>query len=116
MTQAFQLAAQLVIVIDFAVENQNDVAVVADHRLIAVGEIHDLQPNRAQRHATRLPGPLLIGTSMSQRARDLLDPLAIRLRPEVCKSCNSAQGTKSCDALSIPLEDVATVTKNDIGR
>lgn len=51
MSEAFELLAKLGVVIDFPVEDDNGVAVLADHGLVAGLQVDNLQPGSAQGEA-----------------------------------------------------------------
>jgi hypothetical protein len=78
MAEAFELTAQFRVVINFTVEDQDGIAVIAQHRLRAVLEINDFQAHRAKRYLRRLPNPLLVRPAVRDRPRDLLNPRRIR--------------------------------------
>ena len=90
VARPLQVPAQLHMVVDLAVEDQNGVAIVAGHGLVAVLQIDDLEPNGAQRNVARFPHALLIGAAMDQRSSDLPDPVRIRAFLEMCKSGDPA--------------------------
>ncbi len=61
---ALQLVAQLHEVEDFAVINNDGIAVFAENRLIAAGDVQDCQAGSAQRDLFALEFRLLIGAAM----------------------------------------------------
>jgi hypothetical protein len=61
-----ELSAEFGVVIDFAVEDEDDVAILADHRLLPSSEVDDLQTDRTERNVVRLVHSLLIRTTMDQ--------------------------------------------------
>ena len=62
-----QLAAQIGVIVDLAVVDQLDGAVLVGHRLVAAGGIHDAQPGHAQRQRALDPIALLVGASVPER-------------------------------------------------
>jgi len=48
MAECFQFTPEFRVIVDLAVEDQNSIAIVADHGLIAVFQIDDLEPDRPQ--------------------------------------------------------------------
>src|SRR5580698_10221189 len=95
MPRALKLLPQLAVVVDFAVENQDGIAIVTDHGLIAVLQIDDLEAHGSQRDIRRFPNALLVRTAMSQRPRDPPNGSRIGLRPRVSEPGYAAQMTKS---------------------
>jgi hypothetical protein len=53
------------VVVDFAVENNDQIAAIRKHRLVSALEIDNLQPDRTQRHRFALEDSLLIRTAMA---------------------------------------------------
>jgi hypothetical protein len=68
-----QLDPQFRMVVDFAVEGDDDVAILGHYGLIAPAEVDDFEPRRAQRGRLRLENALLVGSAMNQRADGFLD-------------------------------------------
>ncbi len=64
MAERFQLFADLGVIVNFAVEDNDGIAVFGAHRLIAAGEINDLQPHRAHRSIGRFMHAVLIRAAM----------------------------------------------------
>jgi hypothetical protein len=62
--QFLELRANLGMVVDLAVEGDGGVAIVADERLIAAGQIDDLQSDGAQSSFAALENPLLVWAAM----------------------------------------------------
>src|SRR5262249_25880879 len=62
-----ELQAKLGVIVDLAVKDENQVAVLTDHRLVAVEQIDDLQAHRSQRDILRFVHTVLIGPSVYQR-------------------------------------------------
>ncbi len=62
--QFLELRANLEMVVDLAVERHGRVAIVADERLIAAGQIDDLQSDGAQGCLAALENPLLVRAAM----------------------------------------------------
>ncbi len=74
VTQHGQFFAKLGVVVDLAVENDDGVAIVAAHRLLAAAQIDDLQPDSAKRNRGRFPNALLIGSAMGDGTSGLMNP------------------------------------------
>ena len=70
MPQRLQFVADFAVVVDFAVERDGGVAVVADDRLVAAGQIDDLQAHRAQGRDAAFEDAVLVGPAMVERFRD----------------------------------------------
>ncbi len=64
MAQRFKLTPQFRVIIDFSVEDQDGVAIVTDHGLIAMFEIDDLEAHRAQRDVGGFPHVLPVRSPM----------------------------------------------------
>jgi len=72
--QAFEFAAQFRVVVDFAVEYDDGVAVVAHDGLVASCEVDDFQADRAERNQFAFPtacwsGPRWIRDEVARRMR-----------------------------------------------
>jgi hypothetical protein len=73
MSPLFQLAAQFAMVIDFAVIDEREIAIVAVHRLLAGDEVDDGEPDGAQGDVVSLENPLLVGSTVNQAGGCALD-------------------------------------------
>jgi hypothetical protein len=62
--QFLEFRANLQMVVDLAVERDGGIPIVAEERLIAAGEIDDLQSDGAQSCFAALENPLLIRAAM----------------------------------------------------
>ena len=67
MPARFQPPAQLAIIVDFAVEDELDRAVFVTKRLIAAGDVDDLEPPHRQTDSPVDEVARAIGTAMRQR-------------------------------------------------
>ena len=67
VAQSFQLAPDFEMVIDFAIEDDDRIAIFGKDRLVAVGEIDNLQPGGAQGTALGTENSLLIRAAMNKR-------------------------------------------------
>lgn len=85
MPERLELPAQLGMIVDFAVEDQDGVAVVAAHRLVAVAQVNDLQAHGTKRDVLGLMSSLLVRAAMDQRRGGALDGLSARLAMPMCK-------------------------------
>src|SRR5271156_3702582 len=101
VTLAFELRPQLDVIVNFPVENQDGIAIVADHRLIAARQIDNLQPHRPQRNMRRFPHTLLIRPAMRQRMCERFDPPPIRDAVRVREPGYPAQGSVSTSRLKL---------------
>ena len=72
MTRRFEIAAQLGEVVDLAVEDDPDRAVLVVNRLMAGRQIDDAQPPHPERHAFFHPHALVVGAAM---ADDVAHPM-----------------------------------------
>jgi hypothetical protein len=66
VTTLTQLLAKFGVVIDFAVEDQDGIAIRAFERLVSAVEVDDAQTNGPEGDRLGLEEPLLIGSAMSQ--------------------------------------------------
>ena len=71
----FQLFAQLGVIVDFAVEDDDRFAIFSAKGLIAAREIDDLQAHRAERDHARFVRARLVRSAMRHRARRIRDRL-----------------------------------------
>lgn len=78
MPPAFQCAPQFKVVIDFAVKDDDRIAIFGDNRLIASREIDDFQAGRAQRDLGGLENALLIWPAMFERSDRALNTATFR--------------------------------------
>ena len=62
--RASQVAAQLAVVVDLAVEDDPDRAVLVGHRLLAAGAVDDGQAPVAERHPRRVKVAAAVGAAM----------------------------------------------------
>ena len=62
-------------VVDFTIENQDGVAVIAAHGLLARNEVDDLQPHGTERHVGRFEYALLVRAAVEQRGGGFADTL-----------------------------------------
>ncbi len=86
-----QLAAKLGVVVDLAVEDQDGVAVIAAHGLLAVLQVDDFEANSAEGHIRGFPDVLFVGTAVGQRACNLPDPVRIGKAVFMSEPSNSTQ-------------------------
>src|SRR5580692_6000182 len=91
MTAPLQLDSQLRMVVDLAVERDDDVAILGNNRLIAPAEVDDFEASRAQRGRLRFENALLVGSAMNQRADGFLDTARSRPGFKMCEAGNAAQ-------------------------
>jgi len=72
-----ELAAEIGVVVDFPVEDDHRVAVVAADGLLAAGQVDDAQAHGAHRDVFGLVDSLLIGPPVREQARDPVNSLGI---------------------------------------
>src|SRR6266566_7647654 len=77
VAQGFEFAPQLGVVVDFAIEDQHGIAIVAGHGLIPMFEIDDFEPDSAERYVGRLPNVLTVRAAVNQRAGNPPNPLGL---------------------------------------
>jgi hypothetical protein len=87
--QFLELRANLEMVVDLAVERNGRVSIVAQKRLIAAGQIDDLQSDGAQRRFAALEDPLLVWSPMVQRFRDAVGNTPVHGPTKASKSRDS---------------------------
>src|SRR5437762_3567285 len=93
VTQRFQLAAQLGVIVDLAVEDGDSIPVLAPLRLIAAFQVDNLEPYRAKRCISRLVYPVLIGPAMGERGDDSAKNTRIYSTIPMSESRNATQVT-----------------------
>ncbi len=64
MAQRFQVAADLQVIVDLAVEGDDGVGVVTSEGLVAAAQVDNFQAHRAKGGFAAFENPLLIGTTM----------------------------------------------------
>ena len=79
MSARFEIAAQFAMIVDFAVEDNPNRAVLVCHWLIAGREINDAEARVPQNHARILMDARTVGTAMRERVAHRFDDCAIRL-------------------------------------
>ena len=91
MAAPLQLRSQFRVVVDFAVEGDDRVAILRNDGLIAAVEVDDLQPRGAQRNGLRFKDALLVGPAMNDRLNGAPDTSGARMEFEISESGDSAQ-------------------------
>ena len=82
-------------VVDLAVEDDGRSPSSLDDRLVAAGQVDDLQADRAQGCFTALVNPLLVRTAMRDGLDDPLGNAWLAQFRKTCKSCNSTHLRRS---------------------
>ena len=83
MPERFEFLANLGVVVDFAIEDDDGVAVFGAHGLIAAGEIDDLEPHRAHRDIRGFMRALLIRAAMIDALHRAAQYASGRFSPEM---------------------------------
>ena len=91
MAKLFQFAPQFEMVVDFAVEDDGDVAIIRQDWLVAGTEVDNLEPSRAHRAEARFEDALLVRPAMNQSGRGATNALGIRYPMFVGESNDSTQ-------------------------
>jgi hypothetical protein len=76
-----ELAPQLLVVEDLAVEHQDPTSVGRVHRLVRVGQVDDRQPGVGQAHMALPPVARLVGTAMAEDVAHGTEGLLVHLGP-----------------------------------
>ncbi len=84
--ELFELATQIGVIVDFAVEGDNRVAVVAPHRLRAAFEVDDAKTDRSQGDVIGFEDALLVRPPVNERTGHALNQLGYRGTASVGKS------------------------------
>ena len=95
MAEGFEFTAQLGVIVDLAVEDDDRLPVVAPERLISSAQVDNFEAHRAQRDVPCLKRALLIGPAMDQRAGDPPDNTNVYSPFPMGKTRNSTQDAKS---------------------
>jgi hypothetical protein len=82
VSRRFQLRAQLAKVVDLAVVDDLQLAVVHRHRLAAVREVDDAEPAESERRDGILEMPVIVRTSMPERLGHRLEQGPVGCPPE----------------------------------
>jgi hypothetical protein len=90
MAKLLKFRAQFGVIVDFAVEGDDHVAVAREHRLVAVAEIDNGKTRGAERNQIRLMKALLIGTAVMNGGQRAGDASARHGVVERGKSCDAA--------------------------
>ena len=88
----FQAPADFPVVVDFAVEDEGDIAGFVRERLVAGLEVNDAQPPDGQGHVRQLELAMAVGAAMLEASRHLVDPFATshRLEFQIQETANAA--------------------------
>src|SRR5258708_35911247 len=78
VAERLQFGAHAFEIVDFAIEDDADRSVCAEHRLIAGHQVDDRQAAVAKPHAGRKEEPLPVRTAMRDRVGHCLNTAAIR--------------------------------------
>src|SRR5579864_1416368 len=91
MSPVAQLFPQLGVVINFAVEDEDCITVLALHGLVAAFQIDDPETHGPEGNRLGLVEPLLVRSAMCKRVGRTPDASRICFMMVVCKTSNSAQ-------------------------
>ena len=91
MSQLLEFPAQFQVVVNFAVEDNRSVAIIADDGLVSALQVDNFQARGAHGENARAEHSTLIGPAMSQRCRGLLDALRFGRPIFMCKPGYPAQ-------------------------
>src|SRR5690348_3017613 len=91
VAQPFEFLAQLAVVVDLAVEDDNGISVLGRHRLISGIQVYDFQPRGAQRNEIRLVNSLMVRPAMDQGGNRILNAVRLDSSFPMSKTSNSAQ-------------------------
>ncbi len=91
MAVLLQFAAQLLVVVDLAVEDDHGIAVCGVDGLVARCQIDDFQARGGQRNQVRFENALLVGSAVDNRRSGFPDPLRMGSITKMGKACDSAQ-------------------------
>jgi hypothetical protein len=94
VTAPFKLLPQVAVIVDFAIEHDDGLAVVTGEWLVAAAQVYDLQPNCAERDMRRFENTLLVGSAMRERCCDADNRVAVDPPPLVSKSRNSTHESR----------------------
>ena len=107
MAARFESLANFEVVIDFAVEDDDGVAILGVDWLIAAGQIDDLETRCTEIAVARLVNTLLIGSAMKQRRSRL--PNALRFGKPTLR-CESDYAAQMPSPISLEEDSHAPVT------
>jgi hypothetical protein len=93
VAEAFEFGAQFLVIVDFAVENNNGISVIARDGLVSRLDIDDFQSRRAERDDSGLEHSLLVRPAMNQRSSGPTNSIRIRNPMAVGKAHDAAQVT-----------------------
>jgi hypothetical protein len=95
MSESLEFGAQLGMVVHLAVVNQNGIAILAVHGLLAGYEVDDREPYSTQRHVRGFVNALLVGPAMDQRRGGAADQIGLNRAVFMCESDNTAHAVSS---------------------
>ncbi len=93
IAKLLQFTAQFEMIIDFAVEDDDGVAIVRYYRLISAFDIDNLEARRAQRNGFGFKNSLLVRTAVDNAGHRLLNAPGHRGAMSVRKAGNAAQSS-----------------------
>ena len=91
MTERFQLGAQFQVIVDFAIEDDYDVAILREDGLVAAFQVNNFQARCAQGANFGSEDALLVRAAMNKGRRGAPDAVRIGRPVFMCKSSNTAQ-------------------------
>ena len=77
-------------VVDLAVENDNRIAILRAHGLIAAAQVNNLEPHRAHGNIGAFMRALLIGAPVDNALHRALQHASGRFSPEMGETCYTA--------------------------
>jgi hypothetical protein len=104
VAEGFELLANLDVVVDFAIKDDDVVVIVGVDGLIAAGEVNNFEAGRAEAAAEGLVDALLIGAAMEQRVSCPGDALWTGIPTFGCESDYAAQILSASDELPQSIE------------
>jgi PHP family Zn ribbon phosphoesterase len=91
MTEILKFSTQFLMIVDFAVENDDAIPVIAQDGLVPGLSVYNLEACRAKRDNAGLEDVLLVRSTVDKRGRYTADSVRIRRPIAMRKAYNSAQ-------------------------
>jgi len=91
MAKTLKFGTEFLMIVNFAIENDDAIAVIAQDGLVPRLNVQNLEACRSQRDEARLEDFLMVWSTVDKRGRYTTDSVGVRRPIAVGKSCNSAQ-------------------------
>ena len=108
--QLFQLAPQLGVIVDLAVEDDHGIAVFGNDGLVAGFQVDDLQARGRQRYAVGFKDTLLVRSAVQNGSRRIPDPPGVWAIITMRKASDSTQDSLPLDSRNVAIRHVRDIS------